>query len=93
MNAPPMKTTAQAPHVTLTTAEDAPGKTLRLVLTGRLDADGTAQVWDKVEKIVAGAHGGTILLDVSGIEYCDGAGLALLGACASLTRKHPSKVA
>ncbi|MBF0480526.1 MAG: ABC transporter permease [Desulfovibrionaceae bacterium] len=62
----------------LTVTEIAPGKTLRLVLRGRLDDDGAAQVWEKIEKIVAGVSGATVDLDVSAVTYCDGAGLALL---------------
>jgi len=76
-----IKNTAKAAPealVSLTTTEGAPGKTLRLVLAGRLDADGTAQVWDKIEKIVAGVRGGAVELEVSGVTYCDGSGTAML---------------
>jgi phospholipid/cholesterol/gamma-HCH transport system permease protein len=69
---------APAAHVSLTTASGPPGAPLRLVLTGRLDADGTAQIWEKIEKIVAGVRGGAVALDVSGVEYCDGSGIAML---------------
>jgi phospholipid/cholesterol/gamma-HCH transport system permease protein len=68
----------QASVVSLDTAPGKPGAALRLTLAGRLDADGTAQVWDRLEKTVAGAQAGAIDLDVSGVTYCDGSGVAML---------------
>lgn len=49
-----------------------------LVLAGRLDAAGTAAVW--VPAMAALQKGGSLTVDAAGITYCDGSGVALLGA-------------
>ena len=49
-----------------------------LVLAGRLDATGTAAVW--APAMTAAAGSGALTVDASGVTYCDGAGVALLGA-------------
>ena len=48
-----------------------------LPLTGRLDAHAAAALWDKTET-QARAAAGTLVLDLSGLEYCDTAGARLL---------------
>ena len=50
----------------------------RLVLTGRLDAEAAGHIWPQVMKKVARAKSKILVVDASGIEYCDGAGIALL---------------
>ena len=49
---------------------------LRLVFSGRLDAGGVAPVWEKALSAIA--QGGQVSIDASEVEYCDGAGIALL---------------
>lgn len=46
----------------------------RLKLSGRLDAESVAEVW--VEALKAAGEGAEV--DVSGVDYCDGSGVALL---------------
>jgi phospholipid/cholesterol/gamma-HCH transport system permease protein len=49
-----------------------------LVLSGRLDATTTRELWGAARKAVADAPGKPIVVDASGVDYCDGAGAALL---------------
>lgn len=46
-------------------------------LGGRLDAYGLAPIWDRALAALDGAEG-PVVVDASAVEYCDGAGLALL---------------
>lgn len=52
------------------------GDKAQLRLRGRLDAHGAASVWQKARDAVRKAP--KAVLDVSGLDYCDGAGLSLL---------------
>ena len=47
---------------------------VRLKLSGRLDADTVAEIWDEA----LGAAKGKATVDASAVQYCDGAGSALL---------------
>lgn len=49
-----------------------------LALAGRLDASSVATLWDPLQSAVTAASQPRIVLDASGVEYCDGAGAALL---------------
>ncbi len=49
---------------------------VRLVFSGRLDAKSVAGVW--AQALDAVRQGGQISIDASEVEYCDGAGIALL---------------
>ena len=51
-------------------------KGLRLAFSGRLDAKSVASVWRRALDAVR--QGGQISIDASEVEYCDGAGIALL---------------
>jgi phospholipid/cholesterol/gamma-HCH transport system permease protein len=48
----------------------------RLKLSGRLDAEGVSGAWERALRTADETH--RITVDASGVEYCDGAGLALL---------------
>ncbi|BBK32903.1 phospholipid/cholesterol/gamma-HCH transport system permease protein [Stella humosa] len=63
-----------------------PGGTV-LTLAGRLDADGTAAVWAPAMAAAAGIGGLTV--DAGGVDYCDGAGVALLAALRSAMGDRP----
>ena len=43
---------------------------------GRLDSANTGKIWRRATELVAGA--GTVVLDASRVDYCDGSGIALL---------------
>jgi phospholipid/cholesterol/gamma-HCH transport system permease protein len=49
---------------------------VRLVFSGRLDAEGVALAWERA--LSAARGGGRISIDASEVDYCDGAGIALL---------------
>lgn len=49
-----------------------------LALTGRLDAQSTASVWRDVETRLQGEPVSELKIDASGLDYCDGSGMALL---------------
>jgi phospholipid/cholesterol/gamma-HCH transport system permease protein len=51
---------------------------LNLSLSGRLDAAAVARLWPDVRRKLEAKGIGSIALDASGVDYCDGAGTALL---------------
>lgn len=55
-------------------------------LSGRLDAPGTAKLWNKAHEI---GQRGKVKVDAKGVTYCDGTGVALLF---ELTRKDGGQV-
>jgi phospholipid/cholesterol/gamma-HCH transport system permease protein len=50
----------------------------KLRLSGRLDMHSTAVLWRTLDAQLRQAHITSLDVDASGVEYCDGAGLALL---------------
>src|SRR5215467_14642851 len=48
-----------------------------LALTGRLDSKTLPELWDKTRRAADEAAAKPVVVDASGIEYCDGAGVAL----------------
>ena len=50
----------------------------KLVFAGRLDSSTTGGVWRRALAAVVGAKAARVVVDASGIDYCDGAGIALL---------------
>jgi phospholipid/cholesterol/gamma-HCH transport system permease protein len=59
-------------------AQAGPDGSLRLRIAGRLDADSTGAAWRAAEHAVAHARPRLLVLDASGLDYCDGSGVALL---------------
>ena len=52
---------------------------LTIAIAGRLDAGTTADAWPRAIKQVEGSDlGGRLVVDVSDVAYCDGAGMGLL---------------
>jgi phospholipid/cholesterol/gamma-HCH transport system permease protein len=51
---------------------------LKLNITGRLDSTTTGTIWRRATAAVGGAKAKSVIVDASGIDYCDGAGIALL---------------
>jgi phospholipid/cholesterol/gamma-HCH transport system permease protein len=47
-------------------------------IVGRLDSGSAGKIWREANETVARAASKHIILDASGIEYCDGSGIALL---------------
>lgn len=50
---------------------------LAITLSGRLDAEGVAGIWDRAVRL-ASSPGPALTVDASSVGYCDGSGLALL---------------
>lgn len=49
-----------------------------LSIVGRLDSTTTGGMWRQAMATIARANASELIIDASGIEYCDGAGIALL---------------
>jgi phospholipid/cholesterol/gamma-HCH transport system permease protein len=50
---------------------------LKLILAGRLDSATTGGIWRRATTAVAGAKAANVVVDATGVDYCDGAGIAL----------------
>jgi len=61
-----------------------------LALTGRLDAATLPELWPKARRAADEASQRPVIVDASGIEYCDGAGVALFVEL--LRRRHDGGV-
>jgi phospholipid/cholesterol/gamma-HCH transport system permease protein len=57
---------------------DADDGTRVLALSGRLDASALGALWNDLRRAVEGAASRAVVVDASGVDYCDGAGAALL---------------
>jgi phospholipid/cholesterol/gamma-HCH transport system permease protein len=73
-----------APGAQLRLERDAAGAS-RLVLAGHLDVDGAGAVWSEATSAARDAAGEALVVDASGLDYCDTAGAALLIA---IEREH-----
>ena len=49
----------------------------KLIIAGRLDSTTTGVIWSRATAAVKKAKAATVEVDASGIDYCDGAGIAL----------------
>src|SRR3954468_22766139 len=58
-----------------------------LTLSGRLDASTIRDLWQKALRAVADARERRIVVDAAAVDYCDGAGIALL---VDLLRQRPA---
>ncbi|HEX9300805.1 MAG TPA: MlaE family lipid ABC transporter permease subunit [Casimicrobiaceae bacterium] len=56
---------------------DQPDGRRVLAVTGRLDATTIPELWETVRRSAAEAPQRTIVVDAAGVDYCDGAGVAL----------------
>ena len=62
---------------TLAVSDTADGRRV-LALAGRLDATTIRRVWDEGRRAIAAAAGRRVVVDAAQVDYCDGAGIALL---------------
>lgn len=70
---------APAAHTTVDLrSETSRDGVIKLIITGRLDSTTTGRIWRRATAAVVGAKAKSAIVDASGIEYCDGAGTALL---------------
>ena len=61
---------------------------IKLIITGRLDSTTTGTIWRRATAAVTAANASSAIIDASGINYCDGAGIALLVYLRQLQRKR-----
>jgi phospholipid/cholesterol/gamma-HCH transport system permease protein len=61
-----------------TDVQVSPDGYARIILNGRLDPQTTVACWNQLEQDLRGAKISTLEVDASGLEFCGGAGLALL---------------
>jgi phospholipid/cholesterol/gamma-HCH transport system permease protein len=67
---------------------EGPEGRLTLALSGRLDAYTSGAIWRRATAAVRAAGTRPVVVDASGVEYCDGAGIALLY---DLRERHDSQ--
>ncbi|AGA32905.1 Putative ABC transport system permease protein [Thioalkalivibrio nitratireducens DSM 14787] len=66
-----------------------PGPPARIAFAGRMDAYSVGPLWESVLRETAGlAARGGLLVDLSEVRYCDGAGAALLFSVENLGAEH-----
>ena len=71
---------------------DTPDGGRLLTLSGRLDASTVPAMWDPAHRALADAPTRPVTVDAAAVEYCDGAGIALLVDLASHPRAAPVEV-
>ncbi|MBX3238161.1 MAG: MlaE family lipid ABC transporter permease subunit [Nitrospiraceae bacterium] len=54
------------------------GGTLTLIMTGRWDSDTTGKWWQRGQQMLTQGKPRRLVIDASGVSYCDGAGVAFL---------------
>jgi phospholipid/cholesterol/gamma-HCH transport system permease protein len=57
---------------------DTPDGRRVLALSGRLDATTIRRIWDDGRRAIAAAPAQRVVVDAANVDYCDGAGIALL---------------
>lgn len=77
---------------TATLEERRQDRGLTLAFAGRLDSNGTAQVWDQAVKAAREADSG-LNVDLSGVDYLDGAGAGLVTRLRLLAREKGAEIA
>ncbi|MGH7870879.1 MAG: MlaE family lipid ABC transporter permease subunit [Candidatus Binatia bacterium] len=50
----------------------------KLIFAGRLDSSTAGAIWRRATMAVTGAQASNVVIDASAVDYCDGAGIALL---------------
>lgn len=58
--------------------EDQGQEKLRLIFSGRLDIDTVAKLWHACQSTLTKHQPHTLILDFKTVDYCDGAGIALI---------------
>lgn len=71
---------------------DTPDGQRVLALSGRLDASALTELWSAVRRAVSDAAARPVVVDASGVDYCDGAGAALLVDLLRQPRTPPVEV-
>lgn len=72
-------TAGQESAAEIRSARDDSGGVVLSIL-GRLDSETTGQIWREAMRLSAGSRSSELVVDASGVEYCDGAGAGLFVA-------------
>ena len=81
-----MKEDLSAPSVRLRAGAVRDGM-VAITIEGRLDSNTTGKIWRQATETVATAKAGSVTVDASQIDYCDGSGIALFVHLRNLQRK------
>ncbi|HMU32205.1 MAG TPA: MlaE family lipid ABC transporter permease subunit [Nitrospira sp.] len=73
-----MTPAAEASINSLDARRSSDGGTLTLIMTGRWDSDTTGKWWQRGQQILEQGKPSRLVIDASGVSYCDGAGVAFL---------------
>jgi len=73
-----MKPATEASINSLDARRLSDGGTLTLIMTGRWDSDTTGKWWQRGQQILTQSKPRRLVIDASGVSYCDGAGVAFL---------------
>ena len=73
-----MTQAAEASLNSLDARRSSDGGTLTLIMTGRWDSDTTGKWWQRGQQILEQGKPSRLVIDASGVSYCDGAGVAFL---------------
>jgi phospholipid/cholesterol/gamma-HCH transport system permease protein len=71
----------------------ARGGVVTVVIEGRLDSNTTGKIWRRAAETVTATKASNIVVDASAIDYCDGAGIALLVHLRDLKHKSGGQLA
>lgn len=58
--------------------EKSSDNTLKITFSGKLDVDSVAKIWQPCVCVVREQHPNFLVLDFKDVDYCDGAGIALI---------------
>lgn len=73
-----MTPAAEASLNSLDARRSSDGGTLTFIMTGRWDSDTTGKWWRRGQQILTQGKPRRLVIDASGVSYCDGAGVAFL---------------
>ena len=73
-----MTPAAEASINSLDARRSRDGGTLTLIMTGRWDSDTTGKWWQRGQQMLSQGKPRRLVIDASGVSYCDGAGVAFL---------------
>jgi len=73
-----MTPAAEASINSLDARRSRDGGTLTLIMTGRWDSDTTGKWWQRGQQMLSQGNPRRLVIDASGVSYCDGAGVAFL---------------
>jgi phospholipid/cholesterol/gamma-HCH transport system permease protein len=65
---------------------------VRLVFAGRLDRDAAASIWSEATSRLRHSRARQAVVQAGDIDYCDGAGIALLVALTNIQREHGGQI-